>query len=304
MDIQRIRFGDELTLDNIGGFKPGDKIQISEKVDGSNASFRYDIETGALVAFSRKQTLGFNNTLNGFYNYIQSLNANEFSDNPNWCIFGEWLVKHTILYREECYKHWYVYDIYDVEKEEYLPQLEVMKFCDKHNLTYVNVLYEGDFISWEHCKTFCGKSAYTETGDNGEGVVVKNQTNMNSQHSRVPFVLKIINDRFSEIKKDNHIRKIKDPQELHAKAHAQEIVDAIVTKNRIEKEIHKMIDEKVLPEKIEPKDMNIVARNLPKRIYDDCMKEEREYVIEAGEFFDRLCNSQCMKFAKEIILSK
>lgn len=302
MDIQRIRFGDELTLDNIGGFRPGDKIQISEKVDGSNASFRYDVETRTLIAFSRKQILGFGNTLNGFYNYIQSLNASEYSDNPNWCIFGEWLVKHTIPYREECYKHWYVYDVYDVEKEEYLPQLEVMKFCDKHNLTYVNVLYDGDFISWEHCKTFCGKSAYTETGDNGEGIVVKNQTNMNSQHPRVPFVLKIINDKFSEIKKDNHIKKIEDPQKLQAKAHAQEIVDKIVTKNRIEKEIHKMIDEQVLPEKISPQDMSVVARILPKRIYDDCMKEEREYVIEAGEFFGKLCSNQSMKFAKEIIL--
>lgn len=304
MNIQRIKFEEDLTLDNIGGFKSGDKIQISEKVDGSNASFRYDIETGTLIAFSRKQTLSISNTLNGFYNYIQSLKASEFSDYPNWCVFGEWLIKHTIPYREECYKHWYVYDIYDVEKEEYLPQSEVMKFCDKHHLTYVNVLYEGDFISWEHCKTFCGKSAYTETGDDGEGVVVKNQTNMNSHHSRVPFVLKIINDKFSEIKKDNHIRKIEDPQKLQAKTQSQEIVDKIITKNRIEKEIHKMIDEQILPEKVSPQDMNIVARSLPKRIYDDCMKEEREYVMACGKYFGKLCGSQTMKYAKEIILGE
>ena len=63
-----------------------------------------------------------------------------------------------------------------------------------------------------------------------------------------------------------------------------------------------MIDENILPAKIEPSDMRIVAQNLPKRIYDDCIKEENELVIEAGEFFGKMCGSKAMSFAKEIIL--
>ena len=57
MDIQNIEFGSELKEPNIGGFKAGDVIQISEKIDGSNASFRYDVETNTLKAFSRKREL-------------------------------------------------------------------------------------------------------------------------------------------------------------------------------------------------------------------------------------------------------
>ena len=143
MDISRVKFGDELTPSNTGGFEVGDRIQITEKWDGSNASIRYDVETGKLVAFSRRLELTYNNSLNGFWNYVQTLNPDDYKDTPNYVIFGEWGVKNAIRYNPEAYGKWYIYDIYDVEKQEYLPQFEVQKFVDKHNLTYIHVLYEG-----------------------------------------------------------------------------------------------------------------------------------------------------------------
>ena len=75
-----------------------------------------------------------------------------------------------------------------------------------------------------------------------------------------------------------------------------------MTKRRVEKEIYKMRDEGILPEKIEPTDMKIVAQNLPKRIYNDCLKEEKEMVIAAGEYFGKMCGSSTMAYAKSIIL--
>ncbi len=299
MDISRVKFGDELTPSNTGGFEVGDIIQITEKIDGSNASCRYDTETGKLIAFSRKQELSFNKTLNGFWNYVQNLNAEEYKDTPNYVIFGEWGVKNAIRYNQDAYGKWYVYDIYDVEKEEYLPQTEVKKFVEKYGLTYIHVLYEGEFISWEHCQTFCNSPAY---GDKQEGIVIKNQTKLNNPYSRTPFVLKIVNDCFSEVKKDNHRQKLEDPQKIKEKEHAQNIIDMVVTKRRVEKEIYKMRDEGIVPEKINPSDMKIVAQNLPKRIYDDCLKEEKELVESAGEYFGKMCSSKAMCFAREIIL--
>lgn len=76
----------------------------------------------------------------------------------------------------------------------------------------------------------------------------------------------------------------------------------VVTKRRVEKEIYKMRDEGIVPEKISPSDMKIVAQNLPKRIYKDCLKEERELVESAGEYFGKMCSSKAMCFAREIIL--
>lgn len=299
MDISRVKFGDELTPSNTDGFEVGDIIQITEKWDGSNASIRYDVETGNLVAFSRKLKLDFNNTLNGFWNYVQSLNAEDYKNTPNYVIFGEWGVKNAIRYNQESYGKWYVYDIYDVENQKYLPQNEVKKFAEEHGLIYIHVLYEGEFISWEHCKTFCNSPAY---GDMQEGIVIKNQTKLNDPNSRTPFVLKIVNDCFSEVKKDNHRQKIEDPQKIKKREHAQSIVDMIVTKRRVEKELYKMRDEGIVPEKITPQDMKLVAQNLPKRIYEDCLKEERELVVSAGEYFGKMCGSKVMGFAKEIIL--
>lgn len=299
MDIERVKFSDDLSASNIDGFEVGDIIQISEKWDGSNAAIRYDIETGELVAFSRRQTLGFNNTLNGFYNYVQGLNAKLFADTPSYVIFGEWGVKNKIIYRPECYKKWYVYDIYDVEKEQYLPQNIVKEFVKNHGLEYIHVLYEGEFISWDHCKTFMNNPAY---GDSQEGVVVKNQTKLNDPNTRHPFYLKLVNESFSEVMKNKV--KVIDPEKEAEKSKAQEIVDMIVTKRRVEKELYKMRDEGIVPEKLQPSDMKLVAQNLPKRIYSDCLKEEPDLVIFAGEYFGKLSGGQSMKFAREIILGR
>ncbi len=299
MDIERAKFGGELSASNVDGFEVGDIIQITEKWDGSNASIRYDVETGTLVAFSRKQILNFNNTLNGFYNYVQQLDAKLFADTPNYVVFGEWGNKNKIIYRPECYKRWYVYDIYDVEKQQYLPQNIVKAFAESHGLEYIHVLYEGEFISWDHCRTFMNSPAY---GDQQEGVVVKNQTKLNDPNTRQPFYLKLVNESFSEVMKNRE--KTVDPEKEAEKAKAQEIVDTIVTKRRVEKELYKMRDEGIVPEQISPSDMRTVAQNLPKRIYEDCLKEEKESVMLAGDWFGKLCGGQAMKFAREIILGQ
>lgn len=654
MDISRIKEDTELTVANTGGFHVGDHIVIQEKVDGSNSAIVYDKETNKLVAFSRRQALDYNNTLNGFWNWVQTLAVKPFSKYPNYVFFGEWLTSHTIKYIQDAYKKFYFYDVYDKENECYLPQSEAKRLADELNLRYVQTFYDGEFVSWEHCMSFMHKSdiavdvpegcfdfrtkilmgdgtekkinqiqvgdivksynintnkienqrvanvfyngkkplnqwnsiavfpkgtsgnssitgrfcctknhkfydgnGYTRIdeldyvyhygivfdeirkqmflgllvsdmcycknektfrlnqvvnrsndfisifepflsksrkvslsgkgsdiinlwfkkqhivsfvedyiindkinfkkvfnelniigwtfffiGDgcglengkiklsfasntdeevdvavscinnifgvkgsiyidkrvmNGSGksyeipridgrkmmrimskyvpndfrykiraiedkedfielpeiaygltkrnifskkemnelsnynnrnninafdlevennhnyfangclvhnCVVKNQTEFNNPNSRTPFVLKIVNSQFSEIKKDNHRQKVEDPQKLAAKAKASDIVEQIVTKNRVQKELHKMIDEGILSEKIEPQDMKIVAQNLPKRIFEDCVKEENELVVEAGEFFGKMCGSTTMNWARKIIFGE
>lgn len=88
MDISRIKEDTELTESNTKGFEVGDHIVIQEKVDGSNAAIAYDSDTGKLVAFSRNQELNEVNTLNGFYNWVQTLNSDEFKKYPSY-VFSE-----------------------------------------------------------------------------------------------------------------------------------------------------------------------------------------------------------------------
>lgn len=301
IDIEHIREQDtELRLGNYRGFEKGDLIQISEKKDGSNGCAAWNNEDNCMMAWSRKQELSFNNTLNGFWNYIQSLPevaVSEFKKHPNWRVFGEVKNKNKIRYDEKLdTSKWLVYDIYDTESEQWLKQDVVKEFCEKTGLEYIHVCYEGEFISWEHCRSFMNNSAY---GDRQEGIVVKNQSKLYDDSSRNPTYLKIVNESFRESMKTKE--KIINQEAEAAKAEARKIVESIVTKNRVEKELFKMRDEQIVPEKMTPVDMKTIAQTLPKRIYEDCLKEEKELVVQCGELFGKMCQQVSMSYARDIV---
>lgn len=273
-------------------------------VHNSNACACWDSENNQMVAFSRKQELSFNNTLNGFWNYIQGLQKEAidvFKEFPNWRIFGEWNNKNKIVYEDTGKaRHWYIYDIYDTEKEQWLEQEKVKDFCNKAKLEYINELYYGKFISWEHCRSFMNKPHY---GERQEGIVVKNQSKLNNwddKDIKAPCYLKIVNESFKESMKTKE--KVIDLEKENAKQEARKIMESICTINRIEKELYKMRDEGILPEKIEPTDFRTIAQNLPKRIYADLIKEELELVTACGEFGGKMCQQVSMDIAKKIIL--
>jgi hypothetical protein len=301
IDIEHIRMsGDNgLVKTNTGAFEVGDEIQITEKWDGSNASAYWDAEAGAMHACSRKQDLSPSNTLGGFYDFIMTLPepaVRMFKKHPNFIVFGEWGNKNKIVYNKEFYKRWYVYDIYDTMKEEWLLQKSVKIFAHKAGLEYIHVLYEGQFISWEHCMTFMNSPMY---GDRQEGIVVKNQTKLNDGNIRLPKYLKIVNDDFKETMKT----KVVDLEALAEKERLQKLTETIVTRVRVEKNIRKAIDEGVYPAELTPEDMSIVARDLPRRLYNDCIKEEPEIVAMIPNF-GKFCGSTTMKLAKNIILGE
>jgi hypothetical protein len=303
VDIENLRESD---VDLGGGmvrkrndlaFQPGDLISITEKVDGSNASIRYDTETGKLECFSRRLKLSFDSTLQGFFNFVQTLNAADYADTPNYSIFGEWLVKHKIVYNPDTYQKWYVYSIYDNDKGEWLEQDAVKDFAKKHGLTYVNELYYGPFISWDHCRTFAHSPNY---GDTQEGIVIRNITKLSDKTNRYPHIIKIVNKEFAESKR-THI-KVVDPEKEAARLNAQGLMSSIVTRNRVEKILFKMKEDNLIPNELTPADMKQVAKNLPKLVYEDCMKEEKEIMVACGEYTGKMCSSIAMNIARDIIL--
>jgi hypothetical protein len=302
MDIQNlIENATELKASNAGGFEVGDHIQITEKWDGSNASVQWDPYDKELKCFSRTRELTFNNGLNGFWEYVQNLpeaTKDIFKSYPHFVVFGEWGNKNKIVYNKDNYKKWYVYDIYDLSREEWLEQPHVKAFAYIANLTYIHELYDGPFISWEHCKSFMNSPAY---GDRQEGIVVKNQDKINNPDNRLPFYLKIVNEDFKETMKVKEV----DPALAAARSEARALAATIVTKNRVEKMLYKLRDEQLIPEKLAPEDMGKVAKVMPKRIYEDCIKEEPETVNKVNEFegtnFGKVCGSLTMELARQII---
>lgn len=172
------------------GFHVGDQITIQEKVDGANFSIRYDSETDTIKAFSRKRELDLSNNLRGAWEWSQKLDKDKIKQvlGDNLILFVEWLVSHSAPYPQERYNNAYCYDIYDTVTNKWLPQSIVKEKVAELNLIYIPVFYEGEFISWEHIKSFVGRTDLG--GDFGEGIVVKNMTNLNSDNLKLPFYVK------------------------------------------------------------------------------------------------------------------
>lgn len=299
IEIQRLRREDiivdeSLTLyKNTEAFLPGDIISITEKIDGANSSIFYDEQQGQLRCFSSKNELNFSNQLRGFLPYVQSLDKYPFMKYPGYIFFGEWLVSHTIIYDDTNYNQWYLFSIYDSETKRWLPQSFVKSFASEFGFNYVNELYYGEFISWEHCISFSNTPAY---GEQQEGIVIKNQTALDE--GREPHILKYVNPAFKETQKRNHKRKQDDPNKVKEKADAEEYIRMIVTDARVMKCYHKLIDDGILSDKFEMKNMRNIACNLPKRVYEDCVKEEIDILKKAGEYAGKLCNKITMEIIK------
>ena len=296
MDIQvfREKYSD--------AFNIGDHIIIQEKVDGSNASFQYEEDTNIIKAFSRKQELGLGNNLRGFWEWTQQkLNAQDFKDFSHIRVFGEWAVSHAVPYPQDIYQKLYCYDLFDTETLIYYHQDLVKAFCNAQNLIYVPVFYDGLFQSWEHCLSFIGQTKLG--GEYGEGIVIKNMTRLNDPNNRLPFYTKIVGEKFQE-KADRKIKKPIDTDVLALREYNISLVESVVTEARVIKLLNKLVDEETLREDWDEYDMGIIAKNINRAVYDDCVKEENEIVLEVGEFFGKMCASTSMNIVKEILKTR
>lgn len=280
-------------------FKVGEHITITEKIDGANASIVVN-EDGTLTACSRRNELNQNNTLQGFYGFVQTLDASIVSAalTSRYILFGEWLVKHTIRYPEDKMKQFYVFDVFDTETEQYMPWDFTKQIAEFIGLKTVPVFYDGPFISWEHIYSFVGK---TEMGGEptGEGVVIKSQDRLDNKFSGTPEYVKIVAKEFSEVHQSKPQKEI-DPAKVAAKQAAEDLAATIVTARRVEKAIQKLVEDGIVPEDWDEKSLGVIAKHLPRAVYNDCVKEEPETVAQI-ENFGKICGSLTMKLAREAV---
>jgi hypothetical protein len=264
MDVTRL--GHRTT---IGVLNEGDHIVIQEKLDGANASFRRDGDK--LVAFSRNTQLSDENTLGGFYQFVQELNIHI---GEGLIFYGEWLNPHKVKY-PEYEKTFWLYDVYDTSVGKYLSFDYVRALGETLGLNIIPVFYEGVYQGFEHLQSFVGKTALGgKLGDidTGEGIVVKN-VDYTDRFGNQIFV-KLVTDVFREVQKQ---KAPKDPQEL---TQEQIFVHQTVTEARVEKFLHKFVDEGILESTYGIEDMGTILKNMNPRIKEDILKEERDMLPE------------------------
>lgn len=168
-------------------FKEGDRIVIYEKLDGANACFTR--EGDKLVAFSRNKRLSPSDTLRGFYDFVQTLNVDDFEEGLLY--YGVWLVKHKLDYGDNMGK-FYLFDIYDKTMGDdfggFVDHLYVLIEAHTLGLNVAPILYAGPYINEEHILSFVGKS---KLGEKGAGVVVK--------CAKKQMMIKYVSPEFQEI---------------------------------------------------------------------------------------------------------
>lgn len=257
-------------------------IEVTEKLDGSNASFTYDADAKKIRVFSRNQELTENNNLNGFYQYVQEF-VKDFNDLQiatlsDYTIFGEWLTKHTVTYKDEAYNKFYAFDVFNKKSGYYVShrlRLEVFSTLQlktpEEFMTFepaeLLMLNKEDVLN--AIKDSVGESSLTLTPDTGEGVVIKSLGVRDPDNDPS---YKLVTDRFRETK------GLKQQKPTGLQVH---LVDYAITEARMKKIIFKKLDEQVLTEEdLTLQNFGKVMGSVAKEFQDDIIEEEMDEIIK------------------------
>lgn len=166
------RLGKEETLGILEG-----TCAVQEKVDGANVQIW--LEDGVLKMGSRTRILRDEEEFNGFVPYVKEHKGiNDLLEQmPELRLYGEWLVRHTIAYKETSYKKFYLFDIWDDVTQCFVPAEIVREFGERFDIPTVPMHGTFQNPTVEQLQEFVGKS---EFGDRGEGIVIKNLDFRNS----------------------------------------------------------------------------------------------------------------------------
>lgn len=151
------------------------EIVVQEKIDGANISIFYlddEVRCG-----TRTRMLPLDESFNGFQEAVRKNKMLKlfFALYPDRILYGEWLVKHTITYPDEAYRKIYLYDIYVINDDLWLPQDYVSEVAEYLNLEYPHVFVKG-VLTEDQINEYVGKSAIAPAG---EGVVLKAEDYVN-----------------------------------------------------------------------------------------------------------------------------
>ena len=214
------------------------------KLDGSQGTVW--CENDELMVASRNRLLSSKSDNAGFHKYIQENKEKYlafFKDHPNYVLYGEWLVKHTINYEENLYNKFYIFDVFDTKTNQYINLAEKQYQYSALNFIQPFAIHNGKdakvFI--EDYKNESSLWSYgTAIENEGEGFVVKKYNHINKFGRKV--YLKVLSDNFkSKKQKPKANSSITFPARNNDLIEA-EIIDKYMDDHFIQKEKAKLLE--------------------------------------------------------------
>jgi hypothetical protein len=214
-------------------------VFVFPKIDGTNGSVWLG-DDGEIKAGSRNRELSLENDNQGFYQHILSNKepfVKFFNDYPNYTLFGEFLIPHTLkTYKENAWRHFYVFDIMD-GNGQYVPygahMTQVVNFLNNARYGFrwipaTYVLENPDIDSIHHCLQ---QNTYLIQDNQGigEGIVIKNYDFCN-KYDRIQWAKMVTNDF-----KEKHCKET-GPIKMASKISLeQDFIDKKLTNSMIDK---------------------------------------------------------------------
>ena len=245
MEFKKYQHIERLGTTEVEGLLDG-KVYLFYKIDGTNSCI-FLKDNNKLGFGSRNRELSLDNDNGGFANAITN-NSELYNkllkylkQNPNYIIYGEWLIPHTIKrYNHDAWKKFYVFDVLDIETHSYLTFDEYSKDMQNLNLDFIppiEVLHSPSIDLIKEKLNLTG--SYLVNDGLGEGIVIKNY-NYKNKYGRITWA-KVLTEEFTQNKKRTR-QNNRENKELESIEY--NIVKKYLTVDFIQKEFEKFKLEK------------------------------------------------------------
>lgn len=243
---------------------------VFPKLDGTNGSVW--LHDGKVCAGSRNRELSLDADNAGFMSamMINFEVASFLLSNPHLVLYGEWLVPHTLkTYADDAWRKFYVFDVYDKNKEKLLSFDEYVKNLEAAKINYLaplRIIKNGSIDHFTECleqNIFMIKDG----AGVGEGIVIKNYDYENRYGRQV--WAKMITNEF----KEKHHKEMGAPI-TGGEIVEEKIVDKFVTQAMIDKVVAKITND----------NDGWSSKNIPQLIntvFYDLIKEEAWEFVKA-----------------------
>jgi hypothetical protein len=251
---------------------------IFPKIDGTNSQLWLN---NGLQAGSRNRHLDLENDNAGFYAWaLSQTNILEFfAKYPNYRLFGEWLIPHTLrTYQKTAWNKFYVFDV--ISEEGYLEYETYKNILNEFNIDFIPPLCKIKNPSYERLLELLDNNTYLiEDGKGtGEGIIIKNY-NYRNKYGRIIWA-KIVKNEFKAKHNKNETKELKEKKLVE-----EEIVNKYVTLTLIDKEFAKIENEDGWTSKQIPRLLQTIYYCLVKEECWNFVKEFKNPTIDFKRLF-------------------